>query len=335
MQATGEERATKLSAARVSLYRSVRGNPSDGIALFLLGVVERALGNDTAAQSAFAMAARTPGPVQARALEGLRSAYRESSIFATQSFGDFHAAIPPLRPARVLPASPATESKQALGVYAGSQSCDNCHKEIFESWSKTGMARMFRNYASENVIGDFEHSNELRRPTGEILCRMFIEEGRHYFEFPAGDDMKRFRVDYTIGSKWQQAYATRLPNGRIHVFPVQYNPVHHRWVNFWEIRDDGPSERSIVENFHRMQSSTSYQVHCSPCHTSQVQAEGAVLAAERITFRETGINCEMCHGPSQEHGNAMHAGRVENNAPATAPLRFDDLDHRTYVNVCA
>ena len=335
LQATEDERATKLSAARVSLHHSVRGNPSDGIALFLLGVVERALGNDTAAQSAFAKAARTPGPVQARALEGLRSAYRASSTSATQSFGDFHAAIPPLRPARVSPEGPATKSKQTLGLYAGSQSCSKCHQEIFESWSKTGMARMFRNYASENVIGDFEQDNELRGPDGEVLCRMFVEDSRHYFEFPAGDDTKRFRVDYTIGSKWQQAYATRLPDGRIHVFPVQYNRLHDRWVNFWEILDDGPSERSIVRNFHRMQPSTNYQVHCSPCHTSQVQAEGALLAAERITFRETGINCEMCHGPSQAHVNAMHAGRVENNAPATPPLRFDALDHRTYVNVCA
>lgn len=335
LQASGKERTTQLAAARRSLQHSVRGNTSDTIALYLLGVVERALGNETAAQSALAKAAHTPGPVQAQALEGLRSAYRTSSTSKKQSFGEFHAAIPPFRPAKVLDESPPTKSEQAPGVYAGSQSCDTCHKEIVESWSKTGMARMFRNYAPENVIGDFERNNELRGPDGEVLCRMFIEEGHHYFEFPVRDAMKRFRVDYTIGSKWQQAYATRLSNGRIHVFPVQYNRLHESWVNFWEILDDGPSERSIVANFHRMQSSTNYQIHCSPCHTSQVQAEGAVLAAERITFRETGINCEMCHGPSQAHVIAVHAGRSDITPPGTPPLRFDDLDHRTYVNVCA
>ena len=197
------------------------------------------------------------------------------------------------------------------------------------------MAKMFRPYAYENVIGDFGEGAAFRDPAGELLSRMLVDDGRHYFELPTGDGTERYRVDYTIGSKWQQAYATRLPDGRIHVIPIQYNALHGKWVNFWEVLDDGPSERSRLRDFHRMDSSTSYQIHCAPCHTSQVQAEGALVASDRITFRESGINCEMCHGPSGEHVSAMRAGRSSAQEASVPPLRFGELDHRAYVDVCA
>ena len=46
-------------------------------------------------------------------------------------------------------------------------------------------------------------------------ARMFKERGRHYFQVRQADNQwARYPVDYTIGSKWQQAYATRLPNGQ-------------------------------------------------------------------------------------------------------------------------
>lgn len=332
--ASGQERSARLAEARESLQTSLRLNPADGIAIFLFGIVEEELGNSEISRSAFAKAARTPGPVQPRAHAKLREAHRRSGS-STVPFEEFRAAIPSLRLPSPETGRRSAERVDSVGLYAGSDACRNCHQEVFDSWSKTGMAQMFRPYEHGNVIGDFEVSNEYRDPAGQLLSRMFVEDGRHYFELPAGEGRKRFRVDYTIGSKWQQAYATRLPNGRIHVVPLQYNLLHGKWVNFWEVLDDGRSERSRVRNFHLMKSSTSYQVHCAPCHTSQTQAEGAVIAPERITFREPGINCEMCHGPSRIHAVAMREGRPETDEAGAPPLRFGSLGHRAYVDVCA
>lgn len=334
LRSTGRRRAVQLSVAQRSLRSAIASNSSDGIATLLLGIVEYELGNRDAALSCLAKAAQGPGPAQPRALAKLREIH-QSEDPATKSFGEFQAGI---RPLRIDPGWNQEASDEILdesGVYAGSDSCAACHQEVAEAWSGTGMAKMFRTYAPENVIGDFSENNEFRDSSGELLGRMLIEDGRHYFELPAGGTLQRFRVDYTIGSKWQQAYATRLPSGRIHVVPIQYNRLHDKWVNFWEILDDGSSERSKVRNFHQMEVSTSYQVNCSACHTSQVQAEGAVIAPERMTFREAGVNCEMCHGPSQAHIDAMQQGQEVSAAANEPPLRFQDLDHRTYVTACA
>jgi hypothetical protein len=74
---------------------------------------------------------------------------------------------------------------------------------------------------------------------------MTIRDGRHYFDISQSDGKwHSYPVDYTIGSKFQQAYATRLPNGEIHVFPIQYNLLQRRWINFWKILDGPATERA-------------------------------------------------------------------------------------------
>ena len=332
LRAGGADRSRWLEEAREALHRSVGLNSGDDIAIYLLGIVEEALGNGELALAAFARVARAPGPVQARAFAKLRSFHEASG--SRGSFDEFRRAIPAFRLTGGKPTRAVRAESDGAGLYAGSGACRDCHQQAFDGWSQTGMARMFRPYEAANVIGDFDDI-EFRDADGELLSRMFVEDGRHYFELPAGDARRRYPVEYTIGSKWQQAYGTRLPNGRIHVIPLQYNVLHGEWVNFWEVLDDGASERSRVREFHQMKASTAYQVHCAPCHTSQAQAEGAVLVPERITFRESGINCEMCHGPSAGHVEAMRAGRAEPADAGSPPLRFGSLDHEAYVDVCA
>ena len=113
------------------------------------------------------------------------------------------------------------------------------------------MSKMLRPYAPENVIGDFTQNNEfylgddaeykngklevVRGAHRSPFARMQIRDGKHYFDMLESDGQwHTYSVDYTIGSKWQQAYATRLPNGQIHVFPIQYNAREKQWLNFWK-----------------------------------------------------------------------------------------------------
>ena len=114
------------------------------------------------------------------------------------------------------------------------------------------MSKMLRPYSPQNVIGDFQNDNEFyledeapyRRGTAEspnsqgrmLFARMVIRDGRHYFDIQQSDGkLHTYPVDYTIGSKFQQAYATRQPNGEIHVFPIQYSALQKRWINYWKI----------------------------------------------------------------------------------------------------
>ncbi len=223
------------------------------------------------------------------------------------------------------------------GEYAGSEACRNCHADQHAAWQQTGMARMLRPYRSENVFGDFTKQKQFEDSAGRIIARMGIEKDRHYFS-TRGErgQWVRYPVDYTIGSKWQQAYATRLPDGQIHVFPIQYNKLEGAWVNYWKIIDPPGSERPDPDLFHTMSARTNYQTNCAPCHTSQLRAGNPGAADTRaLVFREAGVNCEMCHGPSARHAAAMRAGKAYTKLPAEPPVDFARLDNRLFVAICA
>ena len=113
------------------------------------------------------------------------------------------------------------------------------------------MAKMLRPYQPQNVIGDFEKNNEfyagddigyrdgkLQITPGNnrtLFARMVIQGGRHYFDIMESDGRwHSYPVDYTIGSKWQQAYATTLPDGQIHVFPIQYSAIAKKMAELLE-----------------------------------------------------------------------------------------------------
>jgi predicted CXXCH cytochrome family protein len=215
------------------------------------------------------------------------------------------------------------------------------------------MAKMLRPYLPQNVIGDFENKNEffagddIRYHDGKLeiiphdnrapFARMVVRSGRHYFDIKESDGRwHSYPVDYTIGSKWQQAYATRLHNGQIHVFPIQYSTVAKQWLNYWKIIDSPGSERADPNNWQKHDGSTSYQLNCAVCHTSQLRnTVGRGPALDHVVFREPGIDCEMCHGPSASHIESMTTGKSYAKQPLDPPVDFRRVTNREFVAICA
>ena len=134
------------------------------------------------------------------------------------------------------------------------------------------MSKMFRDYRPADVIGDFSGKQIV---SGD--ARAVTDGARHFIEIRRGDDNAwiRYPVDYVIGSKWQQAYATRLPDSRLMVFPIQYSRLQKAWVNYWEMVDAPGSPRTDISQFHTAPSDAVYQTTCAPCHTSQLSSQKA------------------------------------------------------------
>jgi len=313
--------------AEQSLLSSLTLNPNDLEALYTIGVVRMAVGADEGAARAFAHVARAGGPLESAATASLRVLYARRGGDAGTSFDDWRDGLkwsPPEAPV------PVTRTHEA-GRYAGSQACRECHARAYATWESTGMARMFRAYQPADVIGDFSGTQVV-----SDHARAVKEGTRHFIEIRRGDNNEwvRYPVDYVIGSKWQQAYATRLPDSRLLVFPIQYSRLRSAWVNYWGLVDAPGSPRTDIAQFHRAPADGVYQTSCAPCHTSQLSfAKGAVEPAA-AAFREGGINCEMCHGPSLDHVERLKSGVTLRSGVAT-PVSFRKLPADRYVAVCA
>lgn len=352
----GTRRAELLQSAEASLAQAQPLNPADVEITYTLGLVQLTSGDPDSAAANFAAVYRSGGEMAQRALDNLRAIYKLVSSRTDLTFETFVQQTEN-RPAISLQNSSGESTGHIPAAqpgfsYSGSESCRGCHSEIYTQWSNSGMAKMLRPYAPENVIGDFKDNNQFylgddagyRDGKGEItrgakrtlFARMVIRHNRHYFDMLHSDGKwHAYPVDYTIGSKFEQAYATKLPNGEIHVFPIQYNTLLKQWVNFWKVIDGPESERADPRTWERLDSSTSYQAICAVCHTSQLKnVKGVGFDVKNLEFQEPGINCEMCHGPSAEHVLETTADEYQPKSPETPPINFHGIDNRQFVAIC-
>lgn len=350
----GAHRISLLEQAASALKQARALKPGDMEIVYLLGVAYLYANDASRAAKEFATVYRQSPALAPRAREQLSAIYEASKPASPSSFDAFVSSLQ--GQAEIAPPSTAAENAAAtkkLPGYAGSKACGGCHVDIYHQWSQSGMARMLRPYQAENVIGDFEKNNEfyagdditysngtLKITRGEnrtLFARMVIQGGRHYFNIMEADGRwHSYPVDYTIGSKWQQAYATKLPNGQIHVFPIQYSTLQKTWLNYWKVIDATASERANPYSWERLDASTSYQLNCAVCHTSQLRNTlGGGLSPDNVVFREPGIGCEMCHGPSAAHVEMMTTGNAYTKAALDPPVDFNRISNREFVSICA
>ena len=349
----GAKRDALLTDCQASLAEAQTLNPSDSETADLFGLVELAAGKLQSAAVSFARIYRANGSLAFKARENLLNIYK--MLDSRDAFEDFvgQAERRDRVSSRSQIAAVRSPSGQLISDYAGSKSCQGCHSSVYRQWSQTGMAKMLRPYAPQNVIGDFQNDNEFYLEDGAPyhekkaesansrgrtpFARMVIRDGRHYFDIQQSDGkVHAYPVDYTIGSKFQQAYATTLPNGEIHVFPIQYSALQKRWINYWRIIDGALDERSDLRSWEKLSSATSYQAVCAVCHTSQLRnTKGGGFEVSHVEFKEPGIDCEMCHGPSAQHVMEMTIDEPYLKPATDPPVNFYDLGKRDFIRICA
>jgi predicted CXXCH cytochrome family protein len=333
----GLSQSERLSEAHNHLLLARDLNPDDSEIAYLLGLTARGLGKLVDAAVSLARVYGAGGPLKEKALRQLEGIHGANRSVFPESFETFLRQVASRTTASrsTTPESPPSHSNLLKLDYAGSLACRGCHETEYVAWQQTGMARMFRTYRPENVIADSDWNSGYIEATVPVV-RMIRDQGEHYFEIQ--NDRKRwqrYKVDYTIGSKWQQAYATRSPDGQIHVFPIQYNLLHKEWINYWKIIDPPGSARAKIESFSTLAAATRYDVNCAPCHTSQLRlAKGDRTGMKEAVFVEAGINCEMCHGPSGGHIADMEQGRWSSKKPLDAPVEFSKINSEQYVTIC-
>lgn len=332
MRGFAQKQASRISLLTQSeefLDRAAAWNRDDPEIFYLRGLVELQLRQPTNAAADLMFVARKSHPLREKALDNLRKVYPDELDESRVSKPEINNRL------RNEP-SPSQPSAAMREGYAGPWACQHCHTREYDTWRETGMARMLRAYKPANVLGEFSLGNEFRDNSGKVVVRMGIDS-RPYFDIRQwGGEWRRFHVDYTIGSKWQQGYATKVPDGSFHVLPIEYNVVRKAWINYWEMIDPPGSKRAIITDFPKLLPETNYQENCAICHTSQLRAASAEKAPmEHAVFLQPGVDCEMCHGPCAWHIREVHAGHAVKKSPAEPPVDFRSVSNREGVRICA
>jgi tetratricopeptide (TPR) repeat protein len=195
----------------------------------------------------------------------------------------------------LLPLSAALAAAQA----DHSRICAGCHKDIWESYRRTGMGRSFQRPSPENIpfpAGPYYHAPS--ESYFAVLARGAEFFQRRYQLDTAGREIyvMEKRVDYVMGSgNHARTYLHRTAANTLLELPLGWYAENG---GFWAMNPG--YDRPDHDGFRRP---VTYD--CMFCHNAypKVPAANEKPWAESVypgTLPE-GIDCERCHGPAARH----------------------------------
>jgi predicted CXXCH cytochrome family protein len=185
-----------------------------------------------------------------------------------------------IRNLRSLSSEERATQQQALtsAHYAGSQSCQKCHADIYERWQKTPMANVVRDPRQhpDAIIPDLVTNNV--------------------------SPLSKDQIAFVYGSLWKQRYFTKIGDDYFPL-PAQWEVVNHKWSKY--VVQPGTDWWATVYPPDNMQRPTGPL--CDGCHSVGYEINTKQVA-------EWNVGCERCHGPGSEH--AAHPTRANILNPA-------------------
>jgi tetratricopeptide (TPR) repeat protein len=191
----------------------------------------------------------------------------------------------------------------SLPADVGSKACAACHRSIYESYQKTGMAR------TSGRTGDRKESFERGafdeyRVTPDYRLTFRKDIARH--------------LEWFVGSGGLGRSYVLSRNGFLFQAPVSYYAAAAKW----DVSPGfGLSKRT---DFTRP-----VETGCLQCHASRLQPVAGTLNGFRSPpFLEAGVSCERCHGPGSEHV------RSGGKRPMVNPAKLDAVSRDSICAQC-
>ena len=190
--------------------------------------------------------------------------------------------------------------------YVGNRACAPCHASIYESYSRTSMARASGAAVDNLLPADFVH-----RKSG-VHFRIYGEDGHAWLSFERpGDPLVRGKREllYSIGSGRRGLTYLFEVDGFFFESPVNWYGDKHVW-------DMTPAYQEAT----RIPMNLPVFTRCLFCHVSgmRLPAEGTENRYALPLFSQPGVACERCHGPGSAH---VKGGPIVNPARLSAERR--------------
>lgn len=209
--------------------------------------------------------------------------------------------------------------------YAGSETCQSCHAEVWSDHLRTAHHQTSAPASEENIDGSFApDSNEVRVSDG-IFYRMMKEDNVLYqAAYVDGHAMRKAPFDIVIGSGTKGQTYLYWSEEELRQLPISYQTAGDQWIL-------SPGYRDNEIDFNRAAIPT-----CLSCHMTFAKSQEPENFFKNTYDRGQiilGLDCESCHGPSWEHAN-FHLQHPEEKE-AQNMLAITSLDRQQRLDACA
>ena len=207
-----------------------------------------------------------------------------------------------LEPLPSVPSAPERMAQMTGSTeYAGSASCRECHERFYELWAPSRHGLAMRPFTSGFAAASLSpQSKDITIGKMRYRAKFDANGGRVLERGP--DGARAYEMVHAMGGKNVYYFLTPMAKGRLQVLPVAYDVKARAWYGTAgsAVRHfhDGPEDAPL----HWTDRLYTFNTSCFSCHVSQLTRNYDLKTdAYRTVWREPGINCETCHGPSAEH----------------------------------
>jgi hypothetical protein len=179
--------------------------------------------------------------------------------------------------------------------------CAACHREIYDRYEHTPMAR------GSGVATDALQAGSMHHGASGIDYRVFLRDGSAWMSFArsgANDALAgERRLAYYIGSGRRGRTYLYAVDGQWFELPINFYTRRGAW-DMAPAFDDARSMPAVLP----------VDPNCLHCHATQV-AEALPAARNRFAgqpFAQGGIGCRACHGDPTEHLAKQGRGAIVN-----------------------
>lgn len=186
-------------------------------------------------------------------------------------------------------------------MYAGSSSCRECHERFYQLWAPSHHGLAMQGVDSLFITKELDFAEASAEIQGTIFTALVRNNSLFMLE-NKNEQITEYPAIHALGGKYIYYFLTPLDNGRLQVLPLAYDIKARQWYNtpasaVRHFVDPLEDEELDWHNF-----AYTFNTSCHSCHVSQLENNYDLETGKYLTtWKEAGINCETCHGPSQEH----------------------------------
>lgn len=219
--------------------------------------------------------------------------------------------------------------------YAGSQSCRQCHEKFYALWANSRHGLAMQPYSAA-----FAKQN-LRPQQQDIV----VGQSRYRADLAKGvvdetgpEGTKQYKIEHVLGGKNVYYFLTPFPRGRLQTLPIAYDVHKKAWFDTAASGVRHFSGMAPGQPTHWQNPGYTFNTSCYSCHVSQLVTSYDIKTdTYTASWKEPGINCETCHGPSAEHNRVLleaPKGQVPKDLKIIRVTQFTPEQHNSNCSVC-
>ena len=194
--------------------------------------------------------------------------------------------------------------------------CMSCHREIYEKYERTPMARASGPAVEGLLQGSYFHA------TSGVRYKVFLRDGRAWMSYDRDDAPDELKERPSLDGERELLYFLGSGHrGRTYLYEVagQWFEIPINFYGKKQLWDMAPNYGAS----RTMPAALPIDSNCLHCHASAVQVAlpGARNHYAGAPFLQGGIGCSACHGDAAKHLEEKGRGPIVNPAKLDAVRR--------------